>query len=84
MPPNGVQTRLFRVDVDELFVLGDFGEGVDPVLVDDEPMRDEGPADVLMKVARLERRAAHSSPPNIGGRVVTLISPSTGTIAPVV
>ena len=33
--------RPLRIDVDELLVLGDLGEGVDPRLIDGEPMGDE-------------------------------------------
>ena len=74
--------------MDELLVLSDLGEGVDPRLIDSEPTRDEivsdhagefgggNPLDV--------RPIAHSWSPNIAGGAVTPIPPSTGRIAPVV
>ena len=76
------------IDVDELLVLGDLGEGIDPLLINDHPMGDElmsdhggefggrNPLDV--------RPIGHSPSPNIAGGAVTPIPPSTGTIAPVV
>ena len=33
--------RALRIDVDELLVLSDLGEGVDPRLIDSEPTGDE-------------------------------------------
>ena len=40
VPPNGVFARGFRVDMDELMILGDVGEAVDPRLIDQDPVGD--------------------------------------------
>ena len=88
MPAERGLGRPLGIDVDELLVLGDLGEGVDARLIDGEPMGDEiapdhggefgggNPLDV--------RPIAHSRSPNIAGGAVTLYPPSTGRIAPVV
>ena len=41
VPAERGRGRPLGIDVDELLVLGDFGEGVDPRLIDGEPMGDE-------------------------------------------
>ena len=46
--------RPLRIDVDELLVLGDLGEGVDPRLIDGEPMGDETRVRPWRRVRRLE------------------------------
>ena len=38
MPRNGVLAARLRVDMDELMILGDVGEGVDPRLIDQDPV----------------------------------------------
>ena len=40
VPPNGVCAARVGIDVDELPVLGRLGEGVDPGLVDGDPVGD--------------------------------------------
>ena len=44
-PAERGRGRPLGVDMDELLVFGDLGEGVDPPLIDDEPARDEAAAD---------------------------------------
>ena len=74
--------------MNELLVLGDFGEGVDPRLIDGEPMGDEIVSDHGGEFGggnSLDvRPIAHSWSPNIAGGAVTPNPPSTGRIAPVV
>ena len=80
--------RPLGINVDELLVLGDLGEGVDPRLIDSEPMGDEIASDHGGKFGGGNSLdvgpIGHSPPPNIAGGAVAPNPPSTGTIAPVV
>ena len=40
VPPNGVFAARVGIDMDELVVVGDVGERVDPRLVDHDPVGD--------------------------------------------
>ena len=81
-------SRTLGIDMDELLVLCDFGEGVDPLLADGDPARHEALSDHggefgggnLLNICQI----VHSWLPNIAGGAVTPTPPSTGTIAPVV
>ena len=80
--------RPLGIDVDELLVLGDLGEGVDPRLIDGEPVGDKLMSDHggqfgggnSLDVGPI----GHLPSPNIAGGAVTPNPPSTGRIAPVV
>ena len=80
--------RPLGIDMDELLVPGDLGEGVNPLLIDDEPMGDEIASDHGGELGggnSLDvRLIIHLWLPNIAGGAVTPIPPSTGRIAPVV
>src|ERR1700722_19549763 len=86
--PEHGRGRPLGIDMDELLVLSDLGEGVDPRLIDSEPTRDEIAPDPGGEFGGGNafdiRPIAHPRSPNIAGGAVTPTPPSTGRIAPVV
>ena len=82
--------RCDRIDVDELAVFADRGEGVDARLVEREPARDDWrAADPRGEIGDRDRRRhaprrAQPRSPNSGGGAKAAAPPSTGTIAPLV